>query len=451
MANSVFLAYLRSKIPHAPARGKGVNIMTDFPPKKFFFVLFVLGCLFVFISHPLHAAVVRGAVTAVEGEYIRIDKGSEAGLKVGDQGMIYYIVLVGKERRPQPIYVANVTITSADQTSAEARVDKAQGEIMVGYLVETTLAEAPPAPIIIPEQPPSAEPLPGMSPAGQQLPEKKPLIKVVKKKKKRVVKRSVRPGELWRDPHLDMSFAWVPGGCFEMGCGDGAEGCGDSEKPVHKVCLNGFWIARHEVTQQQWRRLMGGNPSSFKRCGPQCPVEGVSWNEAVEFAKKLSAKTGYIFRLPTEAEWEYACRSGGKKQEYAGSEPVDALAWYKENADGSPHRVGKKHPNDLWIYDMSGNVWEWCLDIFDKEAYRKATGTLENPVFIGDQFADIYRDGYSHILSMVQGASGYRSVRGGSWGNVADRLRCTDRIKGNPDSRRDWLGFRLVREEMSKK
>jgi formylglycine-generating enzyme required for sulfatase activity len=437
--------------------------MTDFPPKKFFFVLFVLGCLFVFISHPLHAAVVRGAVTAVEGEYIRIDKGSEAGLKVGDQGMIYYIVLVGKERRPQPIYVANVTITSADQTSAEARVDKAQGEIMVGYLVETTLAEAPtvqspmePVKTTEEKQPTTEQPprvsLPEQQPpATSQLPEKKPLTKVVKKKKKRVVKRAVRPGELWRDPHLGMSFAWVPGGCFEMGCGAGIEGCGDSEKPVHKVCLNGFWIGRHEVTQQQWRRLMGENPSSFKRCGPQCPVEEVSWNEAVEFAKKLSAKTGYIFRLPTEAEWEYACRSGGKKQEYAGPEPVDALAWYKENADGRPHRVGKKHPNDLWIYDMSGNVWEWCLDIFDKEAYLKATGTLENPVFIGDQFADIYRDGYSHILNMVKGASGYRSVRGGSWGNAADRLRCTDRIKGNPDSRRDWLGFRLVREEVSKK
>jgi formylglycine-generating enzyme required for sulfatase activity len=426
--------------------------MIDFPPKKVSFVLFVFACLFfVLISHPLHAEVVRGAVTAIEGEYIRIDKGSEAGLKVGDQGKVYYIVLIGKERRPQSIYVANVTITSADQASSEARVDKAQGEIMVGYLIETTPIAPPPAPTIIPEQPPAAAPPPAIPLPEQPLPEKKPLAKVVEKKKKRVIKRSVRPGELWRDPHLGMSFAWVPGGCFEMGCGDGAEGCSDSEKPVHKVCLNGFWMGRHEVTQQQWKRLMGENPANFKRCGSQCPVEEVSWNEALVFAKKLSAKTGYIFRLPTEAEWEYTCRSGGKKQEYAGSGPVDALAWYKENADGKPHPVGKRHPNDLWIYDMSGNVWEWCLDVFDKEAYLKATGTLENPVYIGDQFADIYRESYSHILSMMQGASGYRSVRGGSWGNAADHLRCTDRIKGNPDSRRDWLGFRLVREEIKKK
>src|SRR5208337_3406947 len=199
-----------------------------------------------------------------------------------------------------------------------------------------------------------------------------------------------------------------------------------------------------------WRRLMGNNPSDAKRCGNQCPVEEVSWNEAVEFARKLSAKTGYLFRLPTEAEWEYACRSAGKKEPYAGGESLDTLAWYKENADGSPHAVGSKLPNDLGIFDMSGNVWEWCLDSFDKDAYLKATRTLVNPIYVNDRFMDIYGEGYARILTILQGASGYHSVRGGSWKNAADRLRSTDRIKGDADTHRDWLGFRLVREEIKK-
>jgi formylglycine-generating enzyme required for sulfatase activity len=394
--------------------------------------LLAIGCLIFFVSAPASAGVVLGEVTSVEGEYIRIDKGSEAGLKLGDQGRVYYTVLVGAERQSRPIYVAGFTITGIDQLASLAKVEKAQGEIRVGYLVEVTVTPQPLKPIILPEPTPKQE----------------PPTKVINKKQ--AVKRPVKPGEIWRDPHLGMSFVWVPEGCFEMGCGDWLTGCTDGEKPPHKVCLTGFWMARHEVTQQQWRLLMGNNPAGFNRCGTQCPVEKVSWLEAVEFARKLSAKTGYFFRLPTEAEWEYACRSGGKQQQYGGGEVLDAAAWYKENADDSPHPVGQKLPNDLGIFDMSGNVWEWCLDSFDKDAYLTALRTLENPVFVGDKFADIYRDGYPRIVRLLQGASGYRSVRGGSWGNAGERLRCTDRIKGNPDSRRDWLGFRLVREEKKK-
>jgi formylglycine-generating enzyme required for sulfatase activity len=331
--------------------------------------------------------------------------------------------------------------------------------IMTGYLVEVTSAEAPaeqtpvaPAPAA---QTPTVQAPVVQAPTEPAKTEEKPPSekpappKVVKKK--RVVKRSLKPGEVWRDPRLGMSFVWVPAGCFEMGCGDWMTGCSDSEKPPHKVCLNGFWMGRHEVTQQQWRRLMGSNPSDANRCGNQCPVEEVSWNQAVEFARKLSAKTGYLFRLPTEAEWEYVCRSSGKNQPYAGGVSADALAWYKENADGGPHAVGRKLPNDLGIFDMSGNVWEWCLDSFDKDAYLKATRALGNPVYVNDRFMDIYGAGYARILGMLQGASGNRSVRGGSWKNTADRLRSTDRIKGDADSRRDWLGFRLIREEIKKR
>jgi formylglycine-generating enzyme required for sulfatase activity len=407
--------------------------------KKGPFIFFAVACL-VFLSallpHAGFAEVVRGEVVSVEGGNIRIDKGADAGIRVGDQGKVYYMVLIGADGRPRPISVASFTVTGVEVTTSLAKVDTTQGIIKVGYLVEMTAATSP-KPEIMQEAPPVVE----------QPPRQEPSLKASKKRQK----RQAKAGDIWRDPHLGMSFVWVPSGCFEMGCGDWMTDCSDSEKPPHRVCVSGFWMARHEVTQQQWRLLMRTNPAGFNRCGLQCPIEKVSWFEAVEFARKLSAKTGYLFRLPTEAEWEYACRSGGKQQRYAGGEAVDAAAWYKENADGSPHTVGRKRPNGLGIYDMTGNVWEWCLDSFDTDAYLKALRTLENPVFINDKFFDIYKEGYTRILRLLTKASGYRSVRGGSWANGDDRLRSTDRIKGAPDSGRDWLGFRLVRQEIKKK
>jgi formylglycine-generating enzyme required for sulfatase activity len=381
--------------------------------KKAFFYFVVMGCLVLCSVLPTRAGVVKGQVTSVEKGYVRMDIGSEDGLKVGDTGKVYYTVLVGEERRAQSIYVASITVTRTFKESAVAKIQEAQGQVVVGYLVE----------------------IPGKWARAK-----------TKQAPAKVVKGRLRAGQVWRDPFLRMSFVWVPGGCFEMGCGDWTGDCSDNEKPLHRVCLNGFWMARHEVTQGQWQRIMGYNSSAFKRCGSLCPVEKVSWTEALEFTRKLSAKTGYTFRLPTEAEWEYACRSGGEKQRYAGGQPLDAAAWYRGNAGGGPHPVGRKRANGLGIYDMSGNVWEWCLDISDKKAYGKARGTLGNPVFIGAQYADIYGDGYYRILRILKEASGYRIVRGGSWGNVAYRLRCSARIRGKPDSRRDWLGFRLVRE-----
>jgi formylglycine-generating enzyme required for sulfatase activity len=348
-----------------------------------------------------------------------MDIGSENGVRVGDTGRVYYTILIGEERKVQSIYVASFIITGTFKESAVAKIQEAQGQVLIGYLVEIT----------------------GETKQAQK---KQPPAKVTKTKTE--AQSSLKPGQVWRDPFLRMSFVWVPGGCFEMGCGDWSDNCGDSEKPVHKVCVNGFWMARHEVTEGQWERIMGYNPSGFKRCGSLCPVEKVSWNEALEFASRLTRKTEYTFRLPTEAEWEYACRSGGKKQEYAGGGTLDAAAWYRSNAKGAPHTVGRKRPNGLGIYDMSGNVWEWCLDVSDKQAYSKAKGTLGDPVFIGGRYADIYGDGYENILRTLKNASGYRIVRGGSWGNVAYRLRCSARIRGKPGSRRDWLGFRLVRE-----
>ena len=401
-------------------RCKPISVMVNRFTRAFFYFV-VMVCFVVCCALPLHAghAGVQGQVTSVEKGYIRMDIGSADGLRVGDTGQVYYMVLVGKERDFRSIYVARFRVTRTFRNAAIAKVEETRGEIMVGHLVQMT-----------------GEPITTQK--------KQPPAKVAKRAKG--VKSGLQAGQIWRDPHLRMSFVWVPGGCFEMGCGDWTSDCSDNEKPVHKVCLSGFWMARHEVTQRQWQRLMGYNPSDFKRCGSQCPVESVSWNEALEFARKLSTKTGYTFRLPTEAEWEYACRSGGKKQQYAGGQSLSAAAWYRSNAGGGPHPVGRKRPNGLGIYDMSGNVWEWCLDISDKKAYHKAKGTLRNPVFINTKYANIYGEGYYRMLSILKEASGYRIVRGGSWGNVAHRLRCSARIRGKPGSRRDWLGFRLVRE-----
>ncbi|SLM27492.1 conserved hypothetical protein [Desulfamplus magnetovallimortis] len=226
-------------------------------------------------------------------------------------------------------------------------------------------------------------------------------------------------GDTWREPVTGMEFVWVPGGCYMMGSNSGDS----DEQPVHEVCLDGFWIGKYEVTQGQWKKIMGNNPSSFRK-GDDYPVEKVSWYDAQQFISKLNKAGGKAFSLPTEAQWEYAARSGGKNQEYSGSNSIDSVAWYGSNSGGSTHRVGTKAANGLGIYDMSGNVWEWCQDIYAKDAYSKHA--RNNPVYAGS-------------------GSG-RVVRGGSWGNEPAYIRCAGRDWFAPgDTDRD-LGFRLFRK-----
>ncbi|NVN90557.1 MAG: SUMF1/EgtB/PvdO family nonheme iron enzyme [Desulfuromonadales bacterium] len=214
----------------------------------------------------------------------------------------------------------------------------------------------------------------------------------------------------------------VKGGCFDMG--DTFGGGGQDEKPVHTVCLDDFFMGAYEVTQEQWQAVMGTNPSQFAM-GGQYPVERVSWNEAQAFIMRLSRLSGRKWRLPTEAEWEYAARSGGRKQRFAGvgeGETPDEYAWYAANSGMKTHPVGARKPNDLGLYDMSGNVWEWVCDRYDRDYYRQSAS--HNPK--GDPF------GINRIM------------RGGAAAENQGFLRTSYRDYVAPDIRGDLFGLRLV-------
>ena len=220
----------------------------------------------------------------------------------------------------------------------------------------------------------------------------------------------------------------VIGGTFQMGAwGKTLDGCDSDEKPAHSVTVSTFWIGRCEVTQGLWEAIMGSNPSYFK--GANLPVEQVSWDDCRRFLERLNNRkvelglesTAY-FDFPTEAEWEYAARGGNKSQNYrySGSDDIGAVAWYYNNSGSQTHPVGQKRPNELGLYDMSGNVWEWCRDWYG--SYSSSSQT--NP---------------------TGAASGsYRVLRGGSWDFNAQFCRVSDRDYFTPDSRNYFLGLRLV-------
>lgn len=211
----------------------------------------------------------------------------------------------------------------------------------------------------------------------------------------------------------------ITGGCFKMGSPVNELDRSDNENQ-HQVCVKGFEMGRYEVTQRQWQAVMDSNPSYFKNCF-DCPVEQVSWNDVQDYLRKLNQQTGKNYQLPTEAEWEYACRGGTAGQIYCGGDSPDQLAWYNSNSGDKTHPVGQKAANGFGLRDMSGNIWEWTCS-----AYNKDYGDTEK-------------------VCSNNSTGGPLSVRGGSWGSEPASVRSTYRFGGDPAARGSGVGFRLAR------
>lgn len=240
---------------------------------------------------------------------------------------------------------------------------------------------------------------------------------------------------LTNQPIIEMVL--VEGGNFTMGCASEQwKDCRDNELPAHQVTLSDYYIGKYEITQSQWEDIMGENNSHFKGCAT-CPVENVSWNDAQVFIDKLNTKTGKTYRLPTEAEWEYAARGGNKSSGYkhSGSNDIDSVAWHNYNSrsnetdsivwdnsdNGSrTHAVGTKKANELGIYDMNGNVLEWCDDRFKK--YSRAP----------------------QINPTGANKGNWRILRGGSWNCALNCWRLSYREYGAQDHRYNRVGLRLA-------
>jgi formylglycine-generating enzyme required for sulfatase activity len=249
-----------------------------------------------------------------------------------------------------------------------------------------------------------------------------------------------------------LKLVWIPGGAFEMGCTPLDTQCAQDERPSHLVQVDGFWLGRYEVTQRQWQAVMGEDPSVFVNCGPDCPVENVSWRDTQRFLKR--ARHG--LRLPSEAEWEYAARAAGADLRHGDPVPIlgkfnapalDVIAWYGGNSGAEypgaddcsewpeveyladtcgAQPVGEKRPNLYGLYDMLGNVWEWCQDAYRDDAYAQRKGFVTSPLVSGD-------------------VDSFRVLRGGSWREEARHVRASERLALAAGAARNDVGFRVAR------
>lgn len=229
-------------------------------------------------------------------------------------------------------------------------------------------------------------------------------------------------GQMILAQEINPDMVFVQGGKFKMGSAIG----GEDERPVHEVEVDDYYIGKYEVTQLQWRLVMplDTNKCYFEGCD-SCPVERVSWYNVQEFIAKLNEKTNMNYRMPSEAEWEYAARGGSlsKGYKYSGSNSDISVAWKVGISGMKTHPTGHKKPNELGVYDMSGNVFEWCADWYSSSWY--AVSPNKNPV------------------GPPEGIS--RVIRGGSWFYDYAGLRVTDRESANPTYRYGYVGFRLCR------
>jgi formylglycine-generating enzyme required for sulfatase activity len=218
---------------------------------------------------------------------------------------------------------------------------------------------------------------------------------------------------------VDHEMVFVEGGTFQMGSNAGKA----VVRPVHAMSVGSFNIGKYEVTQAQWNAVMGNNPSNFKGCD-NCPVENVTWNDVQTFIEKLNTQSKKNYRLPSEAEWEYAAKGGisSRNYSYSGAEDMNAVGWYGSNGAGKTNNVGSKQANELGIYDMSGNVYEWCSDLY---------GNSEAAVGMS-------------MVAPAAPAIPMRVLRGGSWVDGAKVCRTANRSCFDPAKGNNFSGFRLV-------
>jgi formylglycine-generating enzyme required for sulfatase activity len=232
-----------------------------------------------------------------------------------------------------------------------------------------------------------------------------------------------QPGQSFRDCPDCPEMVVVPAGSFMMGANKNFEDAGDDETPQHTVNItHSFAIGKYEVTQSEWVAVMGSNPSEFK--GRTNPVEKVSWNDVQRFISGLNAKTGKQYRLPTEAEWEYAARAGSQATYCFGDDKgqLGRYAWFDGNSGEKTHPVGQLQPNSFGLYDMHGNVYEWCSDWYGEKYYQSTPS--DNPT--------------------GPSSGSHRVDRGGEWNDYPWRLRAANRFYNTPDYAYYHLGFRLV-------
>lgn len=239
----------------------------------------------------------------------------------------------------------------------------------------------------------------------------------------------------WQEPTTGMAFRAIPKGCFKMGAETPqvpqpemfwdrvgfTKTASEDERPVHEVCVDAFWLGKYEVRADEWHRIMGGTPAKIEHV----PVTGITWNQAEEFARRLTESSSgkWRFRLPTEAEWEYACRAGSAKDIEPLGEGAAAYAWYRFT-QLEPQPVGQLKPNTFGLHDMLGNVWEWVADSYAANAYVRHR--LFNP--------------------QIKAASGQKVLRGGSIRTEQVQVRCAMRGRHAPQTGADVIGLRLVRE-----
>lgn len=410
---------------------------------------------------------VRGKVTSVQRDVIKLDKGSDDGVQVGDTGKVYYIIKVGERERA--IYIAKFTITQVKEDLATAKVTEKTGDVKVGFLAEVDVKGGG---LVIQTEPVGAAVFVngksvGVSPyeqkelsagsyqiritkEGYEAWDREVAIKLGKREEVFAHLKKLPDGSsavLWRESITGIEFVWVHGGCFEMGSPLSEKGRFPDEGPVHEVCVDGFWMGKHEVTNGQYRRFIAQHDSKsyqgYSLNGDDQPAVNVSWEEAKAFAEWLTKqyRSKNIFRLPSEAEWEFACRAGTKTSRYWGDDPSQACK-HENTADQTtgrhwPHflvhpcedgylvsaSIGKFTPNPFGLYDMLGNVLEWCEDVYDKDAYQRHQ--QKNP---------FYKEGGS-----------FRVSRGGSWYYEPSNERCAYRHSDfRANDRAMDQGFRLV-------